>query len=190
MRRSVRPAIAVAAVVFVLAGCSSGPEVADFGEPQPEDGPTLAADDGLDLAEVEDADPPPADAQLVEASWPETAAWTRAHGDGEPVLHNLFASWCGPCERELPLLVEPAEAGEVTVLGINHQDRREAGEEMLAANDVESPTLFAPAGDVAYAIGARGLPTTAAFDADGQLVSRVVGELTESRLDELLAELE
>ncbi|NBB84507.1 MAG: redoxin domain-containing protein, partial [Alphaproteobacteria bacterium] len=48
---------------------------------------------------------------------------------GRPALVNIFASWCGPCRAEMPMLLEARDANpEVTFLGIDHLDRREDGE--------------------------------------------------------------
>jgi thiol-disulfide isomerase/thioredoxin len=162
----------LAAVVLVLAlvvGCSGG-------------------DDALDVHDVEDAQAPPRDAVLEEAEWPQTAAWIRREaGEGRPVLMNILASWCVPCERELPLLLDAAEENpDVAFLGIDHQDQRESAEAFVEEHGITFPTLFDVGGDVAYSIEGRGMPTTAVFDRDGRLVDKHTGELTAASLEELL----
>ena len=190
MRRAVT---ALLLACLGLAACSGGSEVADFGAAAPGDGqPELPADRGLDLADVAaPAAVPPRDAELVEAGWPEAAAWIRREAEeGRPVVVNFFASWCGPCERELPLLIETARAEQdVAFLGINHTDQRPLAQAMIEEYGLDFPTLYDAPGDIAYEVGARGLPTTVAFDTDGRLVSRVFGELTETNLAQLLDEV-
>ena len=188
MRRTVPLLLAL---LLAVAACSDAP--ADFGVAPADDAPELPSDQGLDLTEVATAsDAPPADAVLVDAGWEEVAAWIRReNAEGRPVVVNFFASWCGPCVRELPLLIATAEeeAGEVTFLGINHVDQRELAEEMVDEFGITFPTLRDAAGDVVAEVGGRGLPHTVAFGVDGRLAGRVFGELTPTNLEGLLSEV-
>lgn len=190
MRRTLLAASA--ASLLLLLGCT-GDGPADLGEAAPDaDAPELPSDRGLDLAAVDVAgDPPPEDAVLVDADWSEVAGWIRRETDADrPVVVNFFASWCGPCVRELPLLIDTAEAEpDVTFLGVNHVDQRDLAEDMVEDFQISFPTLRDPAGDVVAEVGGRGLPHTVAFDADGRLAGRVFGELTPSNLEGLLSEV-
>ena len=186
-----RVATCLSVLAALLLGCTDGPS--DFGVAPAEDGPELPSDRGLDLASVDGVEePPPADAVLVDAGWADVAAWVERETDeGRPVVVNFFASWCDPCVRELPLLIETAEAeaGQVTFLGINHVDQRDLAEEMVEEFGITFPTLRDAAGEVVPEVGGRGLPHTVAFDADGRLVGRVFGELTATNLEGLLSEV-
>jgi thiol-disulfide isomerase/thioredoxin len=145
-------------------------------------------DDVLDVHDVEDARTPSRDAVLEDAEWPETAAWIRREADEDrPVLMNILASWCIPCERELPLLLDAAEDNpDVAFLGIAHQDQREAAEAFVEEQGITFPTLFDIGGDVAFSIEGRGMPTTAVFDRDGRMAAKHTGELTAATIEELL----
>lgn len=160
-----------AAVVSTLVGC---------------DADTVRVSDAPAPAVV-----PPVDADLADGGWPEAAAWIqRANDDGRPVLVNIFASWCGPCEREMPLLVDAAQAHpEVAFLGIDHLDQRANAERFVEEQGIEFATIFDIAGDFAAAVEARGMPTTVVFDTDGVLVARHTGELTSTSLASLLDEV-
>lgn len=188
MRRVATCLTILAALTF---GCTDGPS--DFGVAPAEDGPELPSDRGLDLDSIAVAeDPPPADAVLVDASWEDVAGWVKRETDqGRPVVVNFFASWCGPCVRELPLLIETAEteAEQVAFLGVNHVDQRDLAEEMVEEFGITFPTLRDAGGEVVAEVGGRGLPHTVAFDADGRLAGRVFGELTETNLERLLSEV-
>lgn len=81
-----------------------------------------------------------------------------------------------------------AERRGVAFLGIDHLDRREAGAAFLAEEGLAfDATLYDVAGDVAANIGARGMPTTAVFDAEGRLVALHTGPVTDDDLERLLA---
>ncbi|MEX1178135.1 MAG: TlpA disulfide reductase family protein [Nitriliruptor sp.] len=190
-RRSAIPTLLLSAVV-VLTGCEVGDPVADFGPGAPTaDSPELPADRGLDVGEVDaPSDLPPQDARLAEVDWPAAAGWiARENAAGRPVVINFFASFCEPCKRELPLLLETAAAeGDVSFLGVHTNEQLGLGDEMVDEYDIAFPTFHDPTGDVVFEVGGRGLPHTVAFDTDGRLVSRIFGELTESSLAQLLDE--
>lgn len=184
--------VTVLLVALLLAGCGSDGEVVDFGAQPPADGPSVPADRGLDVHDVEPpASIPPPDADLAEAGWPEAAAWiAREAAADRPVLVNIFASWCAPCRREMPMLLEAADANpDIAFLGVDHVDRYEDGRAFVDDLGITFPTLFDINGDVAFAVGGRGMPTTVVFDRDGRLAGRVVGELTETSLERLLDEV-
>lgn len=118
---------------------------------------------------------------------------TLADFKGKPVLVNLWATWCGPCVREMPTLENiAARAGDrLKVLTVS-QDREgvdiaptfaKAGFKKLEQyRDPESALGFA------YSTGM--LPTTVLYDADGKEVWRVVGAMDWNgpRANTLLAE--
>jgi thiol-disulfide isomerase/thioredoxin len=184
--------LTIVAVAFVaILRADPGGEVVDFGAPPPEDAPAQPGDGGLDVHDVEAprGELPPPDADLAPADWPATAAWIRREVDaGRPVLMNLFASWCIPCKREMPMLLAAADAEpDIAFLGVATNDTTADARALVEELDITIPTLFDELGDdVGFAVAARGMPTTVVFDRDGQLVGRVVGELTDRSLQQLL----
>ena len=116
-----------------------------------------------------------------------------AGADG-PVLMNVWASWCVPCRREMPLLQAAHEeyGDRVTFIGVNHQDQRDAALEFLRETGVTYRSGFDPQGSTARTYGAFGLPTTYFITASGRIVATKTGELTDtelaSELDRLLQE--
>jgi len=174
-------------VVLLLLLAACGDEVVDFGAVPGSAAPSRPADLGLDARESAGTPPAP-DARLESGGWPEAAAFIVREADrGRPTLVNIFASWCGPCRAEMPLLLAAhREHPEVAFLGIDHLDRREDGEAFIDEFGIDFATIHDLDGDVAVAVGSRGMPTTVVFDTDARLVARVIGELTPRTLAELL----
>jgi thiol-disulfide isomerase/thioredoxin len=96
---------------------------------------------------------------------------------GKPLLINLWATWCGPCVLEMPMLEKLAATGEVKVLTVS-QDMGQP--EKVAAFFTErgfkalQPWLD-PEGELATHYAASTLPTTVYYDAQGREVWRFVG---------------
>ena len=103
---------------------------------------------------------------------------------GKPVVLNFFASWCGPCVREMPALQAMSERyrGRVHFVGVTFNDRREAARDVIERTGVTYPTAFDPQSDVAVDYVVRVMPTTFFIGADGQLVERKDGEISELQL--------
>ncbi len=177
------------ALAVALAACG-GSDTVDFSAPSG-GGAGAVGSDRVDATLAPAADEvPPRDARLVEGGWPEAAAFIAREAEADtPVLVNIFASWCEPCRREMPMLLEARDDNpDITFLGIDHQDRYEDGERFVEEYGVDFATIHDLDGDVAANVGARGMPTTVVFDADGKAAGRVVGEVTPNALEELLAD--
>ena len=103
---------------------------------------------------------------------------------GKPVVLNFFASWCGPCVREMPALQAMSERykGRVHFVGVTFNDGRDAAKGVLERTGVTYPAAFDPKSDVASDYVIRVMPTTFFIAADGTLVERKDGELSELQL--------
>lgn len=74
---------------------------------------------------------------------------------GKPTLLNLWASWCGPCREEMPVLAAyTEESGAIDVLGINVLDRTSSALEMVAELGVDYPSVYDPGERVQRALRA------------------------------------
>lgn len=108
---------------------------------------------------------------------------------GRPTVVNLWATWCPPCRRELPMF-QQAQAAEPGVHFV-FLDQGESGERVrsfLAAQNLPLRNVLLDVnGQVSARFHAGGLPTTLFFDANGQLVATRVGQLSRASLAERLA---
>jgi cytochrome c biogenesis protein CcmG/thiol:disulfide interchange protein DsbE len=91
---------------------------------------------------------------------------------GHPVVVNMWASWCDPCRFELPFLQREALARgtKVAFLGIDVNDARDAARARAAQFPMPYPSFEDPRSNLFARFKARGLPTTAFYDARGKLV--------------------
>lgn len=105
---------------------------------------------------------------------------------GTPVVLNLWATWCGPCRRELPLLAAvAAEEAGVAFVFVSQGESAARVEGYLAERGLVLPTvLLDPAGEIGRAARSRALPTTLFFDSEGRMVFRSLGELSRARLQD------
>ena len=102
---------------------------------------------------------------------------------GRPVLLNVWASWCGPCRKEIPAIAAWAKAHpEVTVVGVDYQDDVDAARAFAREHGATWPSIVDD-GPIGEALQVPGLPATYLIDADGRLVDRILGEVTEPLLD-------
>lgn len=134
--------------------------------------------------------------KLPDLILPDTAGQPQAFSQwlGRPVLVNFWASWCGPCVREMPLLDDFAAAqepiGGVRVIGVALDDE-EAVAEFLAEHPVRFTILIEPSGpsDTSVLLGNRRgvLPYSVLIDAEGVLVHSKLGAFEHGEIESFVA---
>lgn len=103
---------------------------------------------------------------------------------GRPMVVNLWATWCPPCRREMPVLATAqGRYPDVAFILVNQgESPSEVGDYLQQGGLAFEHMLLDPYSRVMQEIGARGLPTTLFFHADGRLADTHMGELTEASL--------
>ncbi len=109
---------------------------------------------------------------------------------GRPVIVNFWASWCGPCVREFPLLDAAAKAhvaDGLAVVGIVYEDTAADARQFVNQRGAAWPALLDPGSAVARAYGIYGPPETFFIGRDGRVAGRQIGELSGADLTRQLA---
>jgi len=110
---------------------------------------------------------------------------------GRPVVVNLWASWCGPCRQEMPVLAAAQQReGRVGFLFVNQGETASAVRAYMAGQGLPlREVLMDPASKLGLAVGSSGLPTTLFYDARGRLVDAHFGVLNAAALESRLRNL-
>ncbi len=110
---------------------------------------------------------------------------------GQPIVLNIWASWCPPCVREMPVLEQAQhDYPEVQFLFANLGEDGVTVETFLKQLDVElQHVLLDQQNQLGQHYGSRALPTTLFIDAEGQLQDSHLGELSVASLKERLASI-
>ncbi len=91
---------------------------------------------------------------------------------GQVVMINFWATWCGPCRQEMPLLAQLQTKYEplgFTMLGVNVEPDSAAAVAWLSGTPVTFPILFDTDSAVAGRFGVEGMPSTVFVDRKGQV---------------------
>lgn len=108
---------------------------------------------------------------------------------GKPVLIDFWATWCGPCKIEAPILSRVAERYKdrgLVVLGVNTGDRPGLAPLFAKSKQLSYPILFDATHDVADLYDVTALPTLVLVGKDGKVRSVHSGLVDENTLDTLV----
>jgi peroxiredoxin len=103
---------------------------------------------------------------------------------GKTVVLNFFASWCGPCKREAPVLErlwQEDQAKGLVVLGVDANDSRGDGQHFVQVHGLTYPVVFDQDGRISsdrYAVS--NLPATYVLNSNGRIVGgQILGPVSE-----------
>ena len=194
-------AAAAGAMSVALVGACSSPQASDIGTPvdsasaQLSQGSTNAPADADEATarEIDEANLqpcPPSDTAIepVSGGLPDLNLACLAEGPsvdlaglrGKPMVVNVWASWCGPCRAELPILGEVSQQSrdKIDFLGINVSDTRKAALKMAGSYKMRFPSVFDPAFKTRPSLRVGGVPITLFVRANGTIAYRHNGPIT------------
>jgi len=101
---------------------------------------------------------------------------------GQVVVLNFWASWCSPCRLEARVLeqVWKEYGGEVTFVGIAHNDVPQRARAFVQRHGVTYPNGLDARGEIARAYGLTGVPETFVIDREGLVHAHHVGAIIEA----------
>ena len=106
---------------------------------------------------------------------------------GKPVVLNFWASWCGPCRKELPDFDAASQelAGEVQFLMVNMtggRETKEQAEALIRQEGYSFPVYYDLDQDAAITYGVNSLPITLFLDAEGRGIAQARGTINRETL--------
>lgn len=119
-------------------------------------------------------------------------ATIRDQAGQQPMVVNLWASWCPPCRREMPMLEQAQqERDDVTFIFVNQGENIDTINHFLANESLVLEHVYRdPNMAFGQEVGAVAMPTTLYFDANGTLTDTHFGELSRATLDRSLEQID
>lgn len=178
---AVRTALLLAGAVLAVGACSSSTDARDT-----TDGATgahvapCARAPGRDVAQLP---------RLTLPCLTGPGVVEMSHLYGKPEIINIWASWCGPCREEMPMLERAHQrlGDRIQFLGVDVKDSRSSALTFLARHHIGYAQVFDAHGDLPLRLHLLGVPNTLFVDASGAVVYRVIGRLDDPSLAHGLA---
>ena len=172
--------VALVAIVYVLFSAAGGEKSQNVLEP-------FATGELSQLSFESAGTAAPQDRFQDEAGNPVTLEAFR----GKMILVNFWATWCGPCEAEMPSLgaLQTARGGdqfEVVAISVDDGDDRDYAKRRLSELGASNITFhIAPpdAYEIVYGAGVRGFPTSVLYDSEGREIARLERSVDWASLD-------
>jgi thiol-disulfide isomerase/thioredoxin len=178
-----RKVASLVVAVLLLAGCGSASGGANG---------FVAGDGTLTVLPADQRPAAPVIAGTTLAGEP----WRSDATSGKVLVYNVWGSWCAPCRAEAPVLVAASKrTAEVAVfVGLNTRDLDKAAPlAFLRTFAVPYVNLYDPDGALLLKFSgqlpASAIPSTLLVDPEGRVAARIIGEVTEATLVDVITDL-
>ena len=109
---------------------------------------------------------------------------------GHAVILDFWATWCGPCALQAPILDRIARRHQkkgLVVLGVNVDDPPDIARAYASKKGLSYPIVTDDARDASGLYGVDKLPSLVVIDKQGKVVAYLTGLIDEASLDEVVA---
>ena len=120
------------------------------------------------------------------------ASFSLDEARGTPVVVNFWSTWCQPCKIEHPVLLNAAQnygPMGVQFVAVLYQDDAATARAYLQRYGTAWPTLADPGGRTAIAYGVAGVPETFFINAEGVIVRKVAGPVSQAVMMQAMQEI-
>ncbi|NTW00809.1 MAG: TlpA family protein disulfide reductase [Oscillochloris sp.] len=110
---------------------------------------------------------------------------------GNPAVINFWATWCGPCKEEIPLLQEAYSSNShasFQLIAVTEESKGEVSS-FIETNGMSLPVVLDPGGQASQRYHIQGIPTTFFLDSTGVVIIRHMGTLTSGSLQVFLEQI-
>ena len=99
---------------------------------------------------------------------------------------NIWASWCVPCRKEHPLLMELSNNQSIRLIGLNYRDNLNNAKKFIKElGNPDTKILIDKDGTLAVEFGAYGVPETFLIDKHKKIIKKFVGPINKKILEEI-----
>ena len=99
---------------------------------------------------------------------------------------NIWASWCVPCRKEHPLLMELSKNQSIKLIGLNYRDNlNNAKNFIIELGNPYSQILIDNDGTLGVEFGAYGVPETFLIDKNKKIIKKFIGQINQEIVDEI-----